>query len=71
MLSQNLALALRDHSLPLTPKGVDRQRIAIVGAGPGGLSAAILLAARGFAVTVFEKGRRAEGYMKFSRLEPM
>jgi phytoene desaturase len=34
----------------MTPK-----RINIVGAGPGGLTAAMLLAARGFNVTVFEK----------------
>jgi phytoene desaturase len=31
------------------------KQIAIIGAGPGGLSSAILLAAAGFKVTVFEK----------------
>lgn len=41
--------------------GRSRPRIAVVGAGPGGLSAAMLLAARGFAVTVFEKGSRVGG----------
>src|ERR1700734_3845221 len=44
----------------------DRKRhIAIVGAGPGGLATAMLLAQRGFRVQVFEKqhvigGRNAE-----------
>ena len=42
-----------------------RKRIVIVGAGPGGLSAAMILAARGFEVDVYEKqakigGRSAE-----------
>jgi phytoene dehydrogenase-like protein len=41
------------------------KRIAIIGAGPGGLAAAMLLARRGFQVQVFEKdpvigGRNAE-----------
>src|SRR4028118_2068156 len=30
-------------------------RVAVVGAGPGGLAAALLLAARGLQVTLFEK----------------
>src|ERR1700744_4352473 len=42
-----------------------KRRIAIVGAGPGGLATAMLLAQRGFRVQVFEKqdvigGRNAE-----------
>ncbi|WP_088005479.1 phytoene desaturase family protein [Indiicoccus explosivorum] len=49
------------------------KRIAVVGAGPGGLSAAMLLAAKGYKVTVYEKkgvvgGRNAEvrlGEFKF------
>ena len=39
----------------------DASRIAIIGAGPGGLTAAMLLAARGFDVTVFEKEDRVGG----------
>jgi phytoene desaturase len=44
---------------------VDRKKIAVIGAGPGGLAAAMLLAHRGFDVTVFEKapvigGRNAQ-----------
>ncbi|HEX5398108.1 MAG TPA: phytoene desaturase family protein [Verrucomicrobiae bacterium] len=38
-----------------------RKHIVVVGAGPGGLTAAMLLAARGFKVTVFEKEARAGG----------
>src|SRR3954447_15594016 len=42
-----------------------RKKVAIIGAGPGGLAAAMLLAQRGFQVQVFEKqdvigGRSAE-----------
>jgi phytoene desaturase len=37
------------------------QHIAVVGAGPGGLTAALILAARGFDVTVFEKADRVGG----------
>lgn len=35
--------------------------VAIVGAGPGGLAAAMLLAASGASVTMFERGREAGG----------
>lgn len=37
------------------------KKVIIVGAGPGGLSAAMLLAHQGFDVTVFEKGREVGG----------
>jgi len=36
-------------------------KIAVIGAGPGGLTAAMMLAARGFDVTIFEKGERVGG----------
>jgi phytoene desaturase len=46
-------------------RGYKKRHIAIVGAGPGGLATAMLLAQRGFRVQVFEKqdvigGRNAE-----------
>jgi glycine/D-amino acid oxidase-like deaminating enzyme len=37
------------------------KRIAVVGAGPGGLTAAMILAKRGFQVTVYEKRDRVGG----------
>lgn len=45
----------------MTQSATKSSSIAIVGAGPGGLTTAMLLAARGFDVTVFEKGDRVGG----------
>src|SRR5947209_11703047 len=39
----------------------EKQLVAIVGAGPGGLASAMLLAHRGFEVSVFEKAGRIGG----------
>ncbi|HPS59611.1 MAG TPA: FAD-dependent oxidoreductase, partial [Spirochaetota bacterium] len=41
----------------------DAKKIAVVGAGPAGLTCAADLADRGFAVTVYEKGDRAGGML--------
>src|SRR5689334_10680710 len=38
-----------------------RPHIAIIGAGPGGLCSAMILAHRGFKVSVFEKGAEVGG----------
>ena len=89
--------------------GNSGRHIIVIGAGPGGLTSAMLLASRGFRVTVLEKegvvggrnagindggfkfdtgptflmmkfvldevfqeaGRKAEDYLKFTRLDPM
>jgi len=40
---------------------MSKKRIAVIGAGPGGLAAAMLLAHKGFAVDVFEKADRIGG----------
>lgn len=45
----------------ISKSGRKHAAINIVGAGPGGLTAAMLLAARGFDVTVFEKNSRVGG----------
>jgi len=42
-------------------KRVPETHVAVVGAGPGGLTAAMMLAAKGFRVTVFEKRDRVGG----------
>jgi len=34
-----------------------KKHVVVVGAGPGGLTSAMILAHRGFEVTIFEKGR--------------
>jgi phytoene desaturase len=38
-----------------------KKKVIIVGAGPGGLSSAMILASRGFEVTVVEKADRVGG----------
>jgi NADPH-dependent glutamate synthase beta subunit-like oxidoreductase len=54
------------------PKGIPMaaRRIAIVGAGPGGLSAAMILAYRGYDVTVFEKEAEPGGRNRPHRVGP-
>jgi len=45
-------------------------RLAVVGAGPAGLAAAITAAGRGHAVTLFEKSDRIGGQLNMARLIP-
>ncbi len=46
------------------------RRIAVVGAGPGGLACATTLAARGHAVELFEAGARIGGQFNLARVIP-
>ncbi len=46
---------------PAQPGAGDRERVAIIGSGPGGLSAALELARRGYRPTVFEREQQAGG----------
>jgi NADH-quinone oxidoreductase subunit F len=59
---------MADHELerPWTPKkleGPKDKKVAVIGAGPAGLTAALRLAQRGYSVTVFEKFPMAGGMM--------
>ena len=59
---------MADHELdkPWTPRkleGPKEKKVAVVGAGPAGLTAALRLAQRGYPVTVFEKLNMAGGMM--------
>jgi NADPH-dependent glutamate synthase beta subunit-like oxidoreductase len=57
-----------DHAAPVkrtipAPKSLKKERVAIVGAGPTGLSAAYYLARRGYHITVFDAMPVAGGMM--------
>lgn len=47
------------------PELTREDRVAVVGAGPAGLSAAYFLAREGFAVTVFEREKNAGGVVRY------
>ena len=51
---------LKDHEIPLNGK-----KVAIVGAGPGGMSAAYYLRKRGYHTTVFEAEAKAGGMLRY------
>ncbi len=48
----------------------ERKRIAVVGAGPAGMMAAIVAAGRGHAVTLFEKAAEIGGQLNMARVIP-
>jgi len=50
---------------PRPPRKRNGRKVAIVGAGPAGLSAAHFLNRAGFSVTVFEGDRKAGGYLRY------
>lgn len=57
----------REESLPQDiPPAAERKKVVIVGAGPGGLEAARVAAARGHEVTVFEAADRPGGQIRLT-----
>jgi len=57
--------ACNETELPMAPAR-EKKKIAIVGAGPGGLSCAVAAAERGHVVTLFEKSDQIGGQLKMA-----
>ncbi|OGI07473.1 MAG: hypothetical protein A2Y40_06110 [Candidatus Margulisbacteria bacterium GWF2_35_9] len=51
--------------LPSIPKKNNKQSVAIIGAGPAGMSAAYYLALNSFQVTIFEKNPKSGGMLRY------
>lgn len=54
--------AWKEHAIKEMPTG---KKVAVIGAGPAGLTAAYYLAKKGHAVTVFEKNEKAGGQCRY------
>ncbi len=54
-----------DEAIVPVTREQDKQKIAVVGAGPAGLSCAYYLLLRGYQVTIFEKQEKAGGMAKY------
>jgi len=68
---RNLHRFLADYerihgAAPVEPKIDKKERVAVVGAGPGGISCAYHLARMGYPVTVFERRDKAGGMLRDS-----
>ena len=68
---RNLHRFLADYerahgAAPIEAKIDKKERVAVVGAGPGGISCAYHLARMGYPVTVFEKREKAGGMLRYS-----
>lgn len=56
--------AYLDH-LPAKPVSGSGQRVAIIGSGPAGITISVLLAQRGYRVTLFESKERIGGVLRY------
>lgn len=61
--------ACQETELRYAPADTPR-KIAVVGAGPAGLSAALVAAERGHAVTLFDRANRIGGQLNMARMVP-
>ena len=59
-----MSMGGRGYRSPLIPNAV-REKVAIIGGGPAGLSAAYFLALKGYKLTVFEKQPLAGGMLRY------
>jgi NADPH-dependent 2,4-dienoyl-CoA reductase/sulfur reductase-like enzyme len=57
-----------EHQRASAPKPARAKRVAVIGGGPGGMEAARRLALDGHSVTLFEKGERLGGTLRFASL---
>jgi len=68
---RNIHRWLHDHELEtgkieeVEPKIDKKQKVAVIGAGPAGISCALYLAQAGYPVTVFEKEKEAGGLLRW------
>jgi cation diffusion facilitator CzcD-associated flavoprotein CzcO len=61
IIAKAAELDVRPEWPPVTPVDGERKRVAVVGGGPSGLSAAAYLSRQGYAVDVFERAHKAGG----------
>ncbi len=62
----------REREFPLgrLPKAEEKKRVAVIGGGPGGITAAQLLCQRGHDVTLYEKSDKLGGTLNYAVLPP-
>lgn len=57
----------RENGAPPVEAKIDKKdRVAVIGGGPGGISCAYHLARKGYPVTIFEKREKAGGMLRYS-----